>query len=109
MITPIQIELPTPYSLGSISSVNAWLFTEPEPTLIDCGLKTEESRLALEAGLAQQGLQLEDIQHIIITHAHEDHSGLARSFDHATLNAVVVPSFWMIMSSAPREPPGVPS
>ena len=78
MITPIQIELPTPYSLGSISSVNAWLFTEPEPTLIDCGLKTEESRLALEAGLAEQGLKLEDIQHVIITHAHEDHSGLAR-------------------------------
>ncbi|MBV7329238.1 MBL fold metallo-hydrolase [Chloroflexi bacterium TSY] len=71
---PIRIELPTPFSVGP---VNTYLFTDPEPTLIDCGLNTEECWQALEDGLQQQGLTMADIGRVVITHAHADHMGMA--------------------------------
>lgn len=71
---PIQIELPTLFSVGP---VNTYLFTDPEPTLIDCGLSTEESWQVLVDGLRQHGLVIADIQRVVITHAHADHMGMA--------------------------------
>ena len=71
---PIRIELPTGMQMGS---VNAYLFTEPEPILVDTGLKSAESWEALQLGLAQQGLSVVDISRVIITHAHVDHDGQA--------------------------------
>lgn len=71
---PIRIELPT---IFENMSVNAWLFKYPEPVLIDCGEKTDASWVALEKGLAQQGLTIQDIKKVIITHAHLDHIGMA--------------------------------
>ncbi|HFC11380.1 MAG TPA: MBL fold metallo-hydrolase, partial [Anaerolineae bacterium] len=73
MCKPIRIELPTPYSVGS---VNSYLFVEPEPTLVDCGMQTAESIAALKAGLAQNGLVVADLKHVVVTHAHVDHMGL---------------------------------
>jgi glyoxylase-like metal-dependent hydrolase (beta-lactamase superfamily II) len=46
-------------------------------TLIDTGTKWDESRRALQIELAELGLQIEEVQRIIITHAHADHYGLA--------------------------------
>jgi glyoxylase-like metal-dependent hydrolase (beta-lactamase superfamily II) len=71
---PFRLELPTGLQMGS---VNAYLFTEPEPVLIDTGLKSKESWLALEKGLAQHDLVVSDITRVIITHAHVDHYGQA--------------------------------
>ncbi len=71
---PIRIELPTEFDVGS---VNSYLFTEPEPILVDCGVESPESWAALQAGLSQHGLTPADIQRIIITHPHVDHFGLA--------------------------------
>jgi glyoxylase-like metal-dependent hydrolase (beta-lactamase superfamily II) len=71
---PIQIELPTPFAVGP---VNAYLFTEPEPVLIDTGVQSQASWAALTAGLAEHGLSPADLQRIIITHPHEDHCGQA--------------------------------
>jgi glyoxylase-like metal-dependent hydrolase (beta-lactamase superfamily II) len=71
---PIRIELPTGMQMGS---VNAYLFTEPEPILVDTGLKSDESWEALQLGLAQEGLSVLDISRVIITHAHVDHDGQA--------------------------------
>jgi glyoxylase-like metal-dependent hydrolase (beta-lactamase superfamily II) len=71
---PFRLELPTGLHVGS---VNTYLFTEPEPILVDTGLKSEESWLALEKGLAQHGLDVSDIARVIITHAHVDHYGQA--------------------------------
>ena len=74
MNRPVRLELPTPFAIGS---VNAWLFIEPEPILVDCGQKTPDCIAALESGLAEHQLKISDLKKIIITHAHVDHAGLA--------------------------------
>lgn len=74
MMKPIRIELPTPFAVGA---ANAYLFLEPEPVLVDCGVRSDESWAALKAGLAEHGLQAADLRRVIITHAHVDHYGLA--------------------------------
>lgn len=71
---PIRIELPTDFDVGP---VNCYLFTEPEPILVDCGVDLPASWNALFAGLAQHNLTPADIRRIIITHPHVDHSGQA--------------------------------
>ncbi|MEM7799866.1 MAG: MBL fold metallo-hydrolase [Chloroflexota bacterium] len=85
MSEPIRIEMPTPFSVGP---VNAFLFLEPEPVLVDCGQKMEMSRTALEKGLDKHGLKFTDIKRVILTHAHVDHVGMAGDFA-AEANAMV--------------------
>ncbi|MGE5590299.1 MAG: MBL fold metallo-hydrolase [Bacillota bacterium] len=46
-------------------------------TLVDCGPIYPEARQALEAGLARLGHRVEDIELLILTHFHVDHTGLA--------------------------------
>jgi glyoxylase-like metal-dependent hydrolase (beta-lactamase superfamily II) len=72
---PIRIELPTDFAVGT---VNAYLFTDPEPILVDTGIKSDESWSALQSGLAGQGLAVTDLKKVIITHPHVDHFGQAR-------------------------------
>ncbi len=74
MTQPIQIPLPIPYAVGP---VNSYLFLDPEPTLVDCGLNTAACWTALNEALQSHGLTVADLQRIIITHAHVDHIGLA--------------------------------
>lgn len=74
MTQPMRLELPTSFRLGT---VNVYLFTGPEPVLVDTGLKSEESWAALIAGLAKYGLSVADIERVIITHPHVDHYGQA--------------------------------
>ncbi|MEO1653059.1 MAG: MBL fold metallo-hydrolase [Bacteroidota bacterium] len=74
MQKPIRIEIPTLFAMGT---VNAYLFTEPEPVLVDCGEKTEASWQALLDGLQKEGLAVEDIKKIVLTHTHVDHLGQA--------------------------------
>lgn len=71
---PIRIELPTQFYVGP---VNSYLFTEPEPVLVDCGVDTPASWDALQVGLAEHGLTPADIRRIVITHPHVDHFGQA--------------------------------
>ncbi|WP_420630420.1 MBL fold metallo-hydrolase [Candidatus Leptofilum sp.] len=71
---PIRIELPTEFNVGP---VNSYLFTDPEPILVDCGVDTEACWATLQAGLSQHSLTPADIRRIIITHPHVDHFGLA--------------------------------
>ena len=78
---PIKIELPT---IFEGMTVNAWLFKSPEPTLIDCGEKTDKLWDALINGLKINGLGIRDLKKVIITHAHLDHIGMAKKItDHS--------------------------
>ncbi|MEM6805603.1 MAG: MBL fold metallo-hydrolase, partial [Bacteroidota bacterium] len=72
--SPIRIELP---SIFGMKTVNAYLFTDPEPILIDCGEKTDKSWEVLTGALQEHGLSIKDLSKLIITHAHVDHCGAA--------------------------------
>jgi glyoxylase-like metal-dependent hydrolase (beta-lactamase superfamily II) len=51
------------------------LETEDGPALFDCGPTTTIPHLA--AGLAERGLDLTDIRHLLLSHIHLDHAGAA--------------------------------
>ena len=51
------------------------LETEDGPALFDCGPTTTIPRL--EAGLAERGLELGDVRHLLLSHIHLDHAGAA--------------------------------
>jgi glyoxylase-like metal-dependent hydrolase (beta-lactamase superfamily II) len=70
---PIQIPLPLPH----IGSVNAWLLKGEPLTLIDTGPREDSALEALESGLRRAGVRLEDIELVLVTHHHLDHTGLA--------------------------------
>ena len=73
MDDPFRIPLPLPH----MGSVNAWLLRGDPLTLVDTGPCDDEALTALEAGLASVGVRLEDIELVLVTHHHLDHSGLA--------------------------------
>ena len=75
MSPPVRIPLPLPH----IGSVNAWLLRGDPLTLIDTGPCDDAALTALEAGLQREGVRLEDLELILVTHHHLDHSGLART------------------------------
>jgi len=73
---PHLIVLPTGFPVGP---VNAYLMEGDPLTLIDTGPKNPETLAALEAGLAQHQVRVEDLRQIILTHHHVDHVGLAKT------------------------------
>lgn len=87
----IPISLPTPFYIGP---VNVYLVAEDPVTLIDTGPKTKEAREALRDGLRVAGFLASDIRRIVLTHAHEDHCGLARSLRDEAKNAEVLVHEW---------------
>src|SRR5256885_11200206 len=87
----VPISLPTPFYIGA---VNVYLIKEDPITIIDTGPKTREAVDALRAGLRQNGLTTGDIRRIVLTHAHEDHCGLARSLRDEAKDAEVFVHDW---------------
>jgi glyoxylase-like metal-dependent hydrolase (beta-lactamase superfamily II) len=71
---PKRIELPTGWDVGS---VNAYLFTGPEPILVDGGIRIDGGWEALTQGLGEHGVAVSDLSRVVITHPHVDHFGLA--------------------------------
>lgn len=71
----IPLAIPTPFYVGD---VNVYLIKEEPLTLIDVGPKTAEAADALREKLKQNGVKISDIKRIVLTHAHEDHCGLAK-------------------------------
>jgi glyoxylase-like metal-dependent hydrolase (beta-lactamase superfamily II) len=72
MENTVQIQAPLPH----IGSVNIWLLRGSPLTLIDTGPRSEEALEAVEAGLRREGVRIEDIELLIPTHHHLDHTGL---------------------------------
>lgn len=87
----IPISLPTPFYIGP---VNVYLIKEEPVTLIDTGPKTKAAIDTLRAALREAGLAVSDLRRIVLTHAHEDHCGLARSLRDEAKDAEVFVHNW---------------
>lgn len=87
----IPISIPTPFYVGD---VNVYLVKEDPLTLIDVGPKTPEAAAAVRDKLARQGVKLSDIRRIVLTHAHEDHCGLARQVRDEAKDAEILVHEW---------------
>lgn len=87
----IPISVPTPFYVGP---VNVYLIAEEPLTIIDTGPKTKDAIEALRTGLRAAGFLISDIRRIVLTHAHEDHCGLARQVRDEAKDAEVLVHEW---------------
>jgi glyoxylase-like metal-dependent hydrolase (beta-lactamase superfamily II) len=87
----VPISVPTPFYVGP---VNVYLIAEEPLTLIDTGPKTREALEALKEGLRRERVRVSDIKRIVLTHAHEDHCGLARQLRDEAKDAEVLVHGW---------------
>ena len=87
----IPISVPTPFYIGP---VNVYLVAEDPVTLIDTGPKTKEALEALREGLRRARFRVADIKRIVLTHAHEDHCGLAKQVRDEAKDAEVLVHGW---------------
>jgi glyoxylase-like metal-dependent hydrolase (beta-lactamase superfamily II) len=69
------LPVPTPFAVGR---VNCYLIEDDPLTLVDAGPNSGTSLTVLEAGLAEHGRRVEDLERIVLTHQHIDHIGLAQ-------------------------------
>ncbi len=71
-----QLKVPIPNN--PLGNLLAYLLKGKDSyTLVDTGWHTPEALEALERQLAELGVSLEQITHVLITHVHPDHYGLA--------------------------------
>src|SRR5918999_4250103 len=87
----VPISVPTPFYVGP---VNVYLIAEEPLTLIDTGPKTKEAVEALRDGLRRERVRVADIKRIVLTHAHEDHCGLAKQLRDEAKEAEVFVHGW---------------
>ncbi len=87
----IRIPVPTPFYVGP---VNVYLIREEPLTLIDTGPKTKEAVEALREGLRRERVRVSDVRRIVLTHAHEDHCGLAKALRDEAKGAEVFVHGW---------------
>lgn len=66
--------LPTPFGVGP---VNTYLIEDDPLTLVDCGPNVATGLGLLERLLAARGHRLADLELVVVTHQHIDHTGLA--------------------------------
>ena len=87
----IPLAIPTPFYVGD---VNVYLIKQDPITLIDVGPKTAEASDVLRRKLADNGVQISDVRRIVLTHAHEDHCGLARQVRDEAKDAEIFVHDW---------------
>jgi glyoxylase-like metal-dependent hydrolase (beta-lactamase superfamily II) len=68
-----RLSIPTPFAVGR---VNCWLIDDDPLTLVDCGPNSGKALDELETALREHGRRIEDLERIVITHQHIDHTGL---------------------------------
>lgn len=70
--------LPLPLKDSPLGHVNTYLIRADNGyLLVDCGWDTADTLRALEGHLRALDIRLPDIRHLVITHIHPDHYGLA--------------------------------
>ncbi|HNU07788.1 MAG TPA: MBL fold metallo-hydrolase, partial [Pyrinomonadaceae bacterium] len=87
----IPLSLPTPFYVGA---VNVYLIREDPVTLIDVGPKTAEAAKVLREKLNRNGVDFKDVRRIVLTHAHEDHCGLAKKVRDEAKDAEILVHEW---------------
>jgi glyoxylase-like metal-dependent hydrolase (beta-lactamase superfamily II) len=87
----IPLTIPTPFYVGP---VNVYLIREDPLTLIDVGPKTREAAGELKRQLAKNGVDPADLKRIVLTHAHEDHCGMAKQVRDEAKNAEIFVHEW---------------
>ena len=87
----VPLSIPTPFYVGD---VNVYLIKEDPLTLIDVGPKTVEAQKVLREKLKQNGVDFADVRRIVLTHAHEDHCGLAKQIRDEAKNAEILVHNW---------------
>ncbi len=74
MLRVFQLIIPTPYKVGP---VNVYLIKNHPYTLVDAGANFPEAVEKLQSMLLSLGVEIEQIERVVLTHSHLDHSGLA--------------------------------
>lgn len=74
----IKITVPTPFAIGD---VNTYLIAGDRLTLIDAGVNTPEAKAVFEVEIKKAGYQVHDIEQVILTHHHPDHTGFLDNLD----------------------------
>ena len=69
-----RLSLPTPFAIGPVST---YVLRGEPLTLVDPGPLRDKTRAALEDGLRDLGLHVDDVELVLLTHQHHDHVGLA--------------------------------
>lgn len=92
-----KITMPTPFAVGD---VNAYLMKGDALTLFDAGTNTPEAAEALLYGLKAAGCAPRDIEQVILTHHHPDHSGLVERFERARLLGHRYNEPWLVRDEA---------
>jgi len=83
----VAIPIPLPH----VGSVNVWLLRGDPLTLVDTGPANDHALSALEQGLREHGVRLEDVEQVLATHHHLDHVGLAGTIQQRSGASVAVP------------------
>ncbi|MHA2380902.1 MAG: MBL fold metallo-hydrolase, partial [Candidatus Thorarchaeota archaeon] len=78
-----RIEVSTPFPVGD---VNCYLIEGDPLTLVDTGPKTDGAYARLDMGIRNVGYSLGDIEQIVLTHGHVDHTGLAATIARARVD-----------------------
>jgi glyoxylase-like metal-dependent hydrolase (beta-lactamase superfamily II) len=68
-----RLPIPTPFMVGR---VNCYLIEDDPLTLVDTGPNSGKALDELERALAAHGRRVEDLERIVVTHQHIDHTGL---------------------------------
>jgi glyoxylase-like metal-dependent hydrolase (beta-lactamase superfamily II) len=72
---------PDIFMLEGLRVANVYLLTQPEGlTLVDCGITGEAGKIASQ--ITKAGYAIADLRQVIITHAHNDHTGSLKEIIH---------------------------
>nr|WP_042145813.1 MBL fold metallo-hydrolase [Paucisalibacillus sp. EB02] len=75
-----QLTVPTPFAVGD---THIYLLKGDTLSLVDAGVRTEAAWDALVAQLKEVGYKPNEIEQVILTHHHPDHTGLIDRFEQA--------------------------